>query len=227
MKCSYGGFCNRHCHSCHFDALQLIVREHGGVNCPYSCPTNQREPDATQHLISLPFMQLASIICAHQGKLQFLCFFSPSKFQHRQHGNSRNPLVFLSWNCALSNVDQRGPWICMLCAWLCKWLVNANSRHRQVRIRTEPGRIKSWNRVLFIDCNCGAFLLRRAVLWGRAVNARVRRGKQTRVICFPSITAKLRQSQTRGPFGDSYCCVLFQQSYKVCVQTRSSACSGL
>lgn len=76
--------------------------------------------------------------------------------------------------------------------------------------------------MLFIDCNCGAFLLRRAVLWGRAVNARVRRGKQTRVICFPSITAKLRQSQTRGPFGDSYCCVLFQQSYKVCVQTRSS-----
>lgn len=68
-------FCNRHCHSCHFDAQQLIVREHGGVNCPYSCPTNQREPDATQHLISLPFMQLASIICAHQGNLQFLFFF--------------------------------------------------------------------------------------------------------------------------------------------------------
>ena len=100
-------FCNRHCHSCHFDALQLIVREHGGVNCPYSCPTNQREPDATQHLISLPFMQLASIICAHQGKLQFLFFFfPPSKFQHRQHGKqSKSTRVFVLKLCP----QQRQP----------------------------------------------------------------------------------------------------------------------
>lgn len=31
------------CHSCHFKPQQSIVKEHGGVNCPYSVPGNQRE----------------------------------------------------------------------------------------------------------------------------------------------------------------------------------------
>lgn len=92
---------NCHCHSCHLYPQPPIVREHGGVNYTCSCPTNQREYLATWHLNSLPFMQLVSIICAHQAKLEF----SSVQISAPAHCTSRqwNPVtlvMLLSYNCA-------------------------------------------------------------------------------------------------------------------------------
>lgn len=75
MRGVFGGFRNRiwHCHSCHFHTHLLNFPEHGGVNYPCCCPTNQ--PGCS--LISVPFTQLVSIICAHQ---QGAKIFFPPKF---------------------------------------------------------------------------------------------------------------------------------------------------
>lgn len=74
MREVFGGFRNRnwHCHSCHFHTHLLNFPEHGGVNYTCCCPTNQPE----HSLISLPFTQLVSIICAHQQGAKI--FFTPN-----------------------------------------------------------------------------------------------------------------------------------------------------
>lgn len=77
----FWGFRNRtwHCHSCHFHTELLNFPEQGGVNYSCCCPTNQPE----YCLISLPFTQLVSIICAHQQGAKI--FFTPNFGTSTQH----------------------------------------------------------------------------------------------------------------------------------------------
>lgn len=108
QQCCHGGLEreNWHCHSCHFYSQRLIVRQYGGINCPYSCPTNRVGVPchSAPHFTLIHAAGIYYLCFSGKGRIQFCPYFTSSTLQTQRVEPAHSGHVFCqkiapSWRC--------------------------------------------------------------------------------------------------------------------------------